>query len=112
MRDNLRLFFSAICREWVFLLSRIGSVFLAVLSTIESKPLPKYLFAVTAVACLFVTAFRVWQKEHSARESLWHSVPLRSRDRKKLVHSKGPRVYKHAHPDGQNGNLVLVDAVN
>lgn len=70
LTQHLRDFARAMWGDWLARMSEPASVPAAALALWLSSDAAKTAFVLTAFACLWVTAYRVWRPEHVAREAL------------------------------------------
>jgi hypothetical protein len=66
MGRDIAKYLRALLKQWVALVSGVGSLVLAAISTRYPTPLPGWTFWLMGLACFFVASFREWRDAQTA----------------------------------------------
>jgi hypothetical protein len=63
--SNIQKYFGALLRQWIALVSGVGSVILGAISASLKESLPYWSFWTLALICFFIASFRAWRDVHA-----------------------------------------------
>ena len=102
----LRKFFTAVCRDWIALVTGVASVPLIVLAFWVDTPTNRIAWFISALVCFIAASYRVWANEYRRAES---AVALKPRP---YVTIDGYEAYYAEHETGEERLIEKLRVVN